>query len=75
MLQMWKAGHKSSQCKMKMKINELFAEDSQLKSKLLTLLIQENSDQSDEENIIQIQSHKIKRNLTMSHRLYQLLMS
>jgi len=35
---------------MEKKINELFAEDSQLKSKLLTLLIQENSDQSDEEN-------------------------
>ena len=45
-----KVGHKSFQCKMEKKINELFAEDSQLKSKLLILLIQENSDQSDEEH-------------------------
>ena len=45
-----KAGHKSFQCKMKQKINELFAEDSQIKSKLLFLLIQDHSEQSAEEN-------------------------
>ena len=43
-----KAGHKSYQCKMKQKINELFADDSQMQSKLLSLLIQDTSDNSGE---------------------------
>jgi len=33
---------------MKQKINELFADDSQMQSKLLSLLIQDTSDNSDE---------------------------
>ena len=41
------AGHKSNQCKMKQKINELFADDSQMQSKLLALLLSNNSDKSD----------------------------
>jgi len=45
-----KAGHKSFQCKMKQKLNELFAEDSQMKSKLLSLLIHDHSEQSAEDN-------------------------
>ena len=39
-----KAGHKSFQCKMKQKLTELFAEDSQIKSKLLFLLVQDHSE-------------------------------
>ena len=35
---------------MKQKINELFADDSQIQSKLLSLLIQDISDQSDDNN-------------------------
>ena len=35
---------------MKQKLTELFAEDSQIKSKLLFLLIQDHSEQSAEEN-------------------------
>ena len=45
-----KAGHKSYQCKMKQKINKLFADDSQRQSNLLSLLIQDISDQSDGNN-------------------------
>jgi len=45
-----KSGHKSIQCKTEQKINELFAEDSQMKSKLLSLLIQEHTDKSEEDN-------------------------
>ena len=45
-----KVGHKSFRCKMEKKINELFAEDSQLKSKLLTLSIQENEKEFDYES-------------------------
>ena len=35
---------------MKQKINELFADDTQMQSKLLSLLIQEHSDKSEEDN-------------------------
>ena len=35
---------------MKQKINELFADDSQMQSKLLSLLIQQGFDQSEVEN-------------------------
>ena len=35
---------------MEQKINELFAEDAQMKSKLLAVLIQEPLDQSEEDN-------------------------
>jgi len=45
-----KVGHKSFRCKMEKKINESFAEDSQLKSKLLTLSIQENEKEFDYES-------------------------
>jgi len=45
-----KASHKSFHSKMKQKINELFAEDYQMKSKLLSLLIQDHSEQSAEDN-------------------------
>jgi len=45
-----KAGHKANQCKMKQKINELFADNTQMQSKLLSLLIQENSNKLDDNN-------------------------
>ena len=35
-----KPGHRSFQCKTEQKINEIFAEDSQMKAKLLSILIQ-----------------------------------
>jgi len=35
---------------MKQKINELFADDSQMQSKLLSLLIQDTSDKADDNN-------------------------
>ena len=35
---------------MKQKINELCADDSQMQSKLLSLLIQDTSDKSDDNN-------------------------
>ena len=45
-----KPGHKSFQCKTEQQINELFAEDSQMKAKLLSVLTQESTDKSEEEN-------------------------
>jgi len=44
-----KPGHKSFQCKTEQKINEIFAEDSQMKTKLLSILIQETTDKSEDE--------------------------
>ena len=35
---------------MEQKINEIFAEDSQMKAKLLSILIQHNSDNSEDED-------------------------
>jgi len=45
-----KPGHKSFQCKTEQKRNEIFAEDSQMKAKLLSILLQNTSDNSEEEN-------------------------
>ena len=44
---MWQLGHKAFQCKIEQKINELFAEDAQMKAKLLSVLIQEHTDEDD----------------------------
>jgi len=45
-----KPGHKAFQWKVEQKINEFFAEDAQMKAKLLAVLIQEPNDQSEEDN-------------------------
>ena len=42
-----KPGHKAFQCKTEQKINELFAEDAQMKAKLLFVLLQEHTDEDD----------------------------
>jgi len=45
-----KPGHKAFQCKTEQKISELFAEDAQMKAKLLSVLLQEATDKSEAEN-------------------------
>jgi len=45
-----KPGHKSFQCKTEQKINEIFAEDAQMKAKLPSILIQDATDKSEAEN-------------------------
>jgi len=55
---------------MKQKINELFADDSQMQSKLLSLSIQEHSDNSKEDN----NYYSDLINQTMNHHQFQQLM-
>ena len=45
-----KPGHKSFQCKTEQKVNEIFAEDSQMKTKLLSILLLDATDNSEVEN-------------------------
>ena len=49
MLEMWKIGRKADKCKLKEKINEICAEEEEIKNKLIALLINDKEQSTEDD--------------------------